>query len=175
MQLFKSKELTIYLQAFGSDEGFEKTYKLIPSDSVSENKLLFKEVSENIDKVLIANSYRHKQNTAVFTINVDYAVNEVTKQETMTSFLTIGIQDKTYYEYSLKLTAYTNNNETWRVEVSCIAGINDLRIISPYLIASTGNWIGKDSKHQLQLKMNIKDDFDVDFSLKLQKEYDVLC
>jgi hypothetical protein len=183
MGIFKQPKLPVSLQSFGSDAGHAKTYALKPSSNTVGNQLLFKEVSQNIEKVLAANEYVKDEQSPAFQIEVDYTITKSTTQETSRFFFMVNTKETAYYTATLTVIAYDSQqlsanaakNEVWRVETTTIIDCDDLRMVLPYLIASTANWIGKDSKQKIDMLFEIKDEFDMDWSLRLQKEYGVVC
>jgi hypothetical protein len=183
MAFFKQPKLPVSLQSFGSDAGLAKTYALKPSSNSAGNQLLFREAAQNIEKVLAANGYVKDEQSPVLQIEVDYTITSSTKQETARFVFMVNTRESTCYTSGLTLIALdckeltTNNTrkEVWRAESSSINGCDDLREVLPYLIASSANWIGKDSKQKIDMLFEIKDEFNMDWSLRLQKEYGVVC
>jgi hypothetical protein len=183
MGIFKQPKLPVSLQSLGSDEGHAKTYALKPSANTAGNQLLFKEAAQNIEKVLAANGYAKDEQSPVLQIEVDYTISSSTKQETARFMFMVNTREVTCYTSVLTLIAFdyqelSKNNarkEVWRAESSSVNGCDDLRMVLPYLIAATANWIGKDSKQKIDMAFEIKDEFNMDWSLRLQKEYGVVC
>jgi hypothetical protein len=183
MAIFKQPKLPVSLQSFGSDAGHARTYTLKPSANTAGNQLLFKEAAQNIGKVLAANGYVKDEQSPVLQIEVDYTITASTKQEMERFLFMVSTREITCYTSVLTLIAFdykelTKNNtrkEVWRAESSSVNVCDDLRMVLPYLIASTANWIGKDSRQRIDMSFEIKDKFDMDWSLRLQKEYGVVC
>jgi hypothetical protein len=171
----KPRNLHIFLQAFGSDTGCQKTYMLIPSANIEGNQLLFRETARNIEKVLAANDYTADENAPALEIVVDYGMTSLVRQETGGIGFWISAKSTTYYTCSLTLAAYDAGKEVWRVEVSTTSESDNLRGLLPYLAASAVQWIGKDSRERIGLSIEIRDEFDMDWMIRLQKEFGAIC
>ncbi|MDR2782658.1 MAG: hypothetical protein LBB48_02250 [Treponema sp.] len=170
----KTRNLYIALQSFGSDAGYQKTYVLKPLTNADGNRLLFREAAQNIEKVLAANGYAANENAPAFEIIVDYGVTSLTRQETREIGFLIHTKLAVHYVCGLTIAARGNGEEVWRVEVSTSCGSDNLRDLLPYLTVAAVQWIGKDSRKRIGLPIEIRDEFDMGWMIRLQKECTML-
>jgi hypothetical protein len=159
------------VSSYDSNEEYNKAYFIIPSSDVENNQSLFREVSTYIKKTLSVNGFEYSDDNPEIILLVDYGIGGP-QSHTNTNRNSITGQyyytESTTYTRFLSLAAYMNdeykNNETpieiWRVDVTSTGSSSDIRRVLPYMVASTKDYIGKDSNGTKTVTLHETEDFD---------------
>jgi len=114
------------VNSLGNDKGIEKTYIILPSTNVADNKLMFNEVKGYIVKMLSSKGYKlvDDYKIANLVLLVNYGIGEpqrITSTYSMPIFGQTGVSSSTtigsstYYRPSYGITGSTTSTST-RIE-----------------------------------------------------------